>query len=457
MQLRQKMELRHLMAPQLRQSLKILALPLLELKSMIEDELSNNPFLEESQPGKEQPGKKATLKSLDELARSSLPFRERGDFTRGSGTSLNTPNLEPQLALLTRKSSLQDVLLRQLGMLTGSDEELRIGQEIIGNIDDNGYLMATTDEIAKSLNITVETVENALGLIQQCEPPGVAARSVSECLLIQLELAGEDDPLLKKIVESHLEDIAKKNYSLIAKALNQPQEKIEPLIKKILRLNPKPGRNYSTEETQRVIPDIIVDDKGDDLKITISSEDIPDLNINKEYRDMLKNQDIDPQAREFLNQKLHSAMELLRAISKRQATLRRVVETVIGIQQEAIKEDLSHLKPLTFKEVAQSLNVHESTICRVVMNKYVKTPYGVIALKDLFTSHIHDTNGQAVSSSRVKGLIKEFISQEDKKHPLSDQKMSQMFKEKSLNVPRRTVAKYREELRILSTPYRRER
>lgn len=458
MQMRQRFELKRLLAPQLQQSLKILTLPLMDLKAMVEEELNNNPFLEESQSKEELP-KPVSSKKWD----ASTPSLSSQDGFAGyqhpdANLNKNAADLDFRLDQLTKKASLEDILLRQLGMFTNTDEELRIGQEIIGNIDENGYLKATTDEIAKVLNTTTDEVENVLKIIQQFEPAGVGARTVSECLLIQLETANEKDPLIRKIVESHLEDVAKKNYSQIAKALKEPLEKIEPLIKKILKLNPKPGRNYSTEEIQRVIPDIIVEEKGEDLEITINDEDIPSLNISKTYREMLKKDTLDPKTKEFLSDKLRIALELLRAISKRKATLRQVMETVLKVQQEAIKEDLSHLKPLTFNEVAQDLNLHESTICRVVMNKYVKTPNGLIALKDFFTSHVHDTNGQAISSTHVKGLIKEFIDQEDKKKPLSDQDISRLLAERNnLNVCRRTVAKYREELKILSTTYRRER
>lgn len=445
MEIRQKTELRRLLVPQLRQSLNILALPLPEVKDLIDAELESNPLLEETQPEK--------ISTPD--TQPEIPFEAPLPY---STIGIDSANLDFRLSLITQRPSLQDICLRQLGMFTNTDEEFRIGQEIIGNIDENGYLKATLEEIAQTLSLPVQQVENVLKLIQQFEPAGVGAKTVSECLLIQLKLANENDPLLIKIVECHLEDVAKKNYSLIAKTLKEPLEEIEPLIKKVLRLNPKPGLDYSSEETQRVIPDIIIDEKDEGLEITINNEDLPNLGISEVYRDMLKNNHADPQARQFLTEKLHKAQELLRAISKRQATLRSIVEVVVQIQEDAIREDLSCLKPLTFQEVAQKLNIHESTVCRAVMNKYVKTPYGVVALKDFFSSHIQNQNGESVSSSHVKRLIKDLIEQEDKKHPLSDQNISGILsKEQNLKVCRRTVTKYREELKILSSVYRKER
>jgi len=438
MELRQKMELRRLLVPELNQSLKILALPLLDLKAVVETEMLDNPFLEETPANDAIPKLTVT---------SSSPSQ-----------NIPGPDLDFRLGSLTKKSSLEDVLLRQLGMFAETDEELRIGQEIIGNIDENGYLKASLDEIADRLNMPIEKAEQALKLIQQFEPAGVAARTVPECLLIQLELANENDPLLRKIVESHLEDVAKKNYSHIAKTLKEPLAVIEPLVKKMLRLDPKPGRNYSTEEIQHIIPDVVIDEKDEELEITINNEDIPTLNINKDYKEMLKNNNLDPKTQEFLKDKLSKALEILRSISKRKFTLRKIVEIIAQIQQDAIINDLSCLKPLTFGEVAQKLDMHESTVCRAVMNKYVKIPWGIVALKDFFSSHIHGQNGQSVSSSHVKRLIKELIDREDKKHPLSDQDICGMLsKEKNLNISRRTIAKYREELKILSTTFRKER
>lgn len=432
MELKQKLELRKLLVPELSQSLNILALQHLDIKALVEKELEINPLLDESLPPSYQ-----KIKPKQAADKADLEFR---------------------MTQITQKVSLQDILLRQLGMFTDSDEDFKIGEEIIGNIDENGYLMADIDEITRTLNATPEKAEKVLKIIQQFEPTGVGARSVAECLLIQLNMANENNHLLQKMIDCHLGDIAKKNYGLIARTLKEPLENIEPLIKKILTLDPKPGRNYGQEEIQHIIPDIIIDLKGEELEININNEDIPDLNINKDYKEMLKKDGLDPKTKEFLSEKIRNATELLRAISRRQATLRRIVEVVAAIQQDAIRENLSCLKPLTFAQVAKEIDMHESTVCRAVMNKYVKTPYGVVALKDFFPSAILDGNGQAVSSSHIKKLIKEMVDSEDKKSPLSDHEISAIIlKEKNLNVSRRTVAKYREELKILSSSFRKER
>jgi RNA polymerase sigma-54 factor len=314
-------------------------------------------------------------------------------------------------------------------------------------------------EIAKTCNVPLERAETILRLVQQFEPAGVAARDIAECLLIQLKILNQSDPILEQIIRFHLDDVAKKNHTRIAKSLKLPLEQIEPLIEKISKLDPKPGRNYSSDETQQVIPDVIIDETEEGLKITINNESVPHIIISRSYREMLKQKDLDPKAKEFLTEKLRRAYELLRSLSRRQSTLRKVVNTLVEIQKEAITQDISYLKPLTFREVAEKIEVHESTVCRVVMNKYCQTPAGVIALKDFFPSKLKqaDENGQSVSSEHIKALIHDYIAEEDKRRPLSDEDIVKLLREKNLTVARRTVAKYREELKILSSSYRRLR
>jgi RNA polymerase sigma-54 factor len=452
MELKQKLELRKLLAPELRQSLQILTLPILDLRELVDQEMLENPVLDEAPPPE-------TLeKMLDALSSAA-----------SEGKSLPS---DPQMAeedakkrdyvqsLMTRKVSLQDTLLKQLGMFADSRDDIAIGQEIIGNIDDNGYLRIGLDEIASSLNVSMSKAEKVLKLVQQFEPAGVGARNIPECLLIQLALAKEDDPVLIDIVKFHLEDVASKNYSKIAKALKEPVELISLLVQKIASLDPKPGRNFSTDEIQQIIPDIFIEQAEDgQIKITINNESIPRLIISKTYRIMAKQPNLDPATKEFLTQKIKRAYEIMRAVTRRQSTLRRVVEAIIQVQQTAITQDISLLKPLTFREIAEMISMHESTICRVVMNKYAQTPCGVYALKDFFPSKLpatKDQNGDAVSSEHIKALITDYIAEEDKKNPLSDEDIVKLLKEKkNLDMARRTVAKYRKELKILSSSYRR--
>jgi len=399
----------------------------LDLRTLIEEELVNNPCLEEA------------------------PLPPPSRFT-------GPPQEDLTDKIIAKEVSLQEMLLRQLGMFVNTDEELRIGHEIIGSIDENGYLKSSLVELATALDLPMAEIAKVLNLIQQFEPSGVACRNISECLAIQLKKDNVTDPLIFKIVENHLEDVAKKNYSLIAKKLKEPPEKIEPLIEQILKLNPKPGRNYSVGNAQRIIPDITIKEKEQGLEVIINNEYFPAVIISQVYKKMLKNNQLDQAAREFIENKMRTAQELLRAVGKRTSTLRRVAEKLVGIQQDAIKEDLSFLKPLTFAELAKQLDIHETTVCRTVMNKYIDTPCGTVALKDLFTTKMNDGNGQAVSVNYIKKTIKELIECEDKKHPLSDEAISKLLWERfNLKAARRTVAKYREEFKILSTAFRRIR
>jgi RNA polymerase sigma-54 factor len=460
MELKQKLELRKLLAPEMRQSLKILALPLLDLKNMVDAELLDNPLLEEYQP-ETSLEKTQSQENLEKLLSSLPPVEEDYEKPLDSNpVEEKGAKHDLSLGLLTKKVSLLDILVRQLGMFSETDEELRIGQEIIGNIDENGYLKAPLEQICQTLNVPLDQAEKVLALIQQFEPAGVGCRDIQECLLIQLKLTNSLDPILEKIIKLHLDDVAKKNYSKIAKELKEPQETIDLLIKKIAKLNPKPGRDYSTDAIQQIIPDVVIEEVEDKLVIHINNENIPHLMINKSYREMIKKGNLDQQTREFLTNKLQRAYEMLRAVSKRQSTLRMVMETIVNIQEQAIREDLSLLKPLNFAQVADKIKMHETTVCRVVMNKYAQTPRGTIALKDFFPSKLrqNDTQGESVSSQQIKSLIQELIDEEDKKHPLSDENIVKLVLERySLNVARRTIAKYREELKILSSTYRKER
>lgn len=443
--LQQKLEQRQVMVAQMQQSLRILTLPLLEMKAFIAQELETNPFLEEQLPEKVVP--KPETVSLSDYS-----------YARSNQQPDSAQETDLIQELIAQKVSLQDVLMRQLAMFARDDDDICIGQEIIGNIDDNGYLRIGLEDISRKLGKPAARVEEALRLIQKFDPAGIAARSPAECLIIQLELSGETDPLIKQIIENHLQELATKNYSRIARTVNRSVEEIVPLIRKIQQLNPKPGRNYCADAAHRIIPDAIILDKGDEFEITVNNEDIPMLNINKAYRKLLKDKNLDPQTRHFLTEKLSSALELLRAISKRKFTLRRIIEVIADIQQDAIRQDFSLLKPLTFQEVAGKLDIHESTVCRAIMNKYIRLPFGVVSLKDFFASCLQDSNGHSVSSTRIKSLVAEIIDEEDKKKPQSDQDIVNLLAQRhQLKVSRRTVTKYREEMKILSSPYRKIR
>ena len=436
MHLSQKTELRKLMVPELKQSLKILSLPLAALNGLLNEELENNPFLEES----------GAVPSVHHTSRRS----------GGIGKTAPADDADP-FALLVKTPSLQDVLLRQLAISPLTPEEMKIGQEIIGNIDDDGYLKASVEEIARSRLLPPDNVKNILTLIQTFEPEGVGARDIRECLLIQCNARDDNDPLLKPVIERHLDDVARRKFSRIAKDLGTSVANIELCVAKITALNPRPGQNYFPGHSQTVTPDIFIDEKCGALEIFINQENMPALYINEEYRQILKNENLPPQTRDYLKGKLQEALELLRALSRRHGTLRKVLEVLADIQKDALLNGISNMKPLTCTEVAEKIGLHESTVYRVIMNKYAETPQGIIALKEFFTNGIKQDDGTRTPSSLCKDRIRELIEDEDRKRPLSDEDLAGiLLKENAIKIARRTVAKYREELKFPASNLRRE-
>ncbi|MCX7926559.1 MAG: RNA polymerase factor sigma-54 [Candidatus Omnitrophica bacterium] len=473
MELKLKPQLHKLLAPQLQQSLKILAMSQQDLENLINYELLSNPVLEETscltlsykKVNQTKPGTSPTADSLTSVDDNSASLLVSSDnyFNNVNidGFSLKENKSSFIQSLIASKMSLQDHLLRQLGMCC-DDRGIWIGQEIIGNIDDNGYLRDSLQEIARRLAVPIKEAEEVLSLIQQFDPPGVGARDLKECLLIQLRLNGYNNSLVEEIVKLHLDDLAKKNYSKIAKVLKQPLEKVKDAVRIITKLNPKPGRNYSLETAYQIIPDVLIEeDQEGHLHITINNERIPRLTINNTYRQLLKNENLDTKTRLFLMEKLRSGYYLLRSIAKRESTLLRVVKLVANIQEEALRNDISLMKPLTYRQIAEKLNIHETTVCRVVMNKFIQTPHhGIIALKEFFPSKIQMPikEGKNISSTTIKSIINELIQQEDKKKPLSDEDIVSFIKiNYSWDVSRRTITKYRQEIGIFSSVYRRER
>ena len=442
MKLTQKVELRKLLVPELQQSLEILSLPLSDLKALVEQELVNNPFLEEK------------MVEAPEGAVQIIAVRsQRNAFGNGPVES----DVDP-FAQLAKLPSLNDVLSRQLGMALLDDAALRAGREIIGNIDHDGYFRCGLDEIAATAGVPVPVVEKTLKYIQHFEPLGVGARNIQECLLIQCEGRSIEDPLLEKIIAGHLDDVAKRKCDLIARQCRSTLSDVEASVRKLTSLNPKPGQNYAVEEICDIMPDILIEEKNGEIELHINKETLPAIVINEEYRDVLKNDSIPEETKEYLRLKLQDAMELLRAIARRQSTLRHVLEVVAGIQKDALLKGMSHLKPMTCQDVADKIDMHPSTVCRVVMHKYAQTPQGVVALKSFFTSGIQLENGEEVSSCHCKIKIKGLIEAEDKQCPFSDEDLAGiLLKDNGIKLARRTVAKYREELKFLPSLLRRER
>jgi RNA polymerase sigma-54 factor len=325
---------------------------------------------------------------------------------------------------------------------------------MIGNLDGDGYLKdPPLEEIVADARCTPECAEKVLRRIQQFDPVGVGARSLEECLLIQAEHLGVQDELVIALIRGHLGNLEKKNYAAIARDLKEPLEEIYEAAKVVMELNPRPGRQYTAEEPHYISPDVYVHKVGDKYFVVPNDDGLPKLKISGFYKSALAGS---PKAREYIQDKLRSAQWLIRSIQQRQRTIIKVTESIIKFQREFFDKGVAYLKPLILRDVAEDIGMHESTISRVTTSKYVHTPQGLFELKYFFNSGISRTDGDEVASEAVKNKIKSIIDGEDPKHPHSDQKIVELLAAQNIDIARRTVAKYREQLGILSSSKRKQ-
>jgi RNA polymerase sigma-54 factor len=350
-------------------------------------------------------------------------------------------------------SSLTDYLDEQMRFTFQDPLMLRIGNQIIGNLDEDGYLRAELSEIAERCQTTVDQVEKVLALIQAFDPPGVAARSIQECLLLQLRTDPNPDPVSVEIVEEHFDELSRRRYPDIARALKLPLDRVMESVEEIMRLEPKPGRRFGGTDSRYIVPDVVVHKMGGEYVVVLNEEGIPRLRVNSLYRSLLRSSGDD--ARAYVEQKLRSAVWLIKSVDQRQRTLRKVTQSIVKFQRDFLDKGLPCLRPLSLRDVGEDIGMHESTISRVTTNKYVETPQGLFELKFFFHSGIASGDGEMVSSVSVKKMIQDLLANEDSSKPLSDQEVAQILKGRALTIARRTVAKYREELGILPSHQRR--
>ena len=495
---------RVVMTPLLQQAIQLLQLSTLELQELVQKELLENPLLEEQPPdGAEgadgaaegpSPAPAATAPtseapagdgpSLEPAQTDVLPF----DLTAAIFDYPEEPTLvqqedreEPPFENLTRNdSSLANHLDDQLRMASDDPRVRAIGEAIIGNIDEDGYLRvpwtcscgtpnprnrrqcaecraehadSELADLAKGTGATVEEVERVLALVQSFDPPGIAARTPQECLLLQLRADPMPDPVSVEIVEQHFEALERHRYLDISKALRLPIERIMEAVEEIQALEPKPGRRFGASDTRYITPDVFVHKMGDDYTIVLNEDGIPRLRVNSLYRTLLRGSG--QEAKQYVEQKLRSAIWLIKSVHQRQRTLYRVPESIVKFQRAFLDKGLPCLRPLSLRDVGEDIGMHESTISRVTTNKYVQTPQGLFELKYFFHSGIATGAGDMVSSLSVKKMISDLLEAEDAAKPLSDQEIAQVLKGRGLVIARRTVAKYREELAILPSHRRR--
>ena len=459
------------MTPQLQIAIKLLQLSRLELMDTIQQEMEENPALEEvtdvvdEEQSAEQSEAVATEKpikevTIEEKINDNIDWSNYLDEYNSSGRihfeseKKSAPNFE---SFVARKESLNDHLFWQLRMTFQEKEQQRIGNLIIGNLDKDGYLKVSVEELVESSKSTTEKVNKILSLMQTFDPIGVCARDLSECLLIQANHFGLNNTVITDIISNHLKHLENKNYKAIARALKVSIEEILSAVNVIKGLEPKPGRQFSDEEPQYIIPDIFVYKLENEFVIMINDEGMPKLQVSSFYKNAIKRgEKISGNAKSYMQEKMRSAAWLIKSIYQRQKTIYRVVESILKFQQDFFEKGIAYLKPMVLRDVAQDIGMHESTISRVTTNKYAYTPQGIFELKYFFNSSINRIDGEAIASVSVQEKIKQIIAGENPKKPYSDDKISKLLKELNIDIARRTVAKYRERLKVLPSNKRKQ-
>ena len=464
------------MTPQLQQAIKLLQLSRLELEQAVREELEVNPALEDvvdespegdlSLPETRESDAPATPEEPQTSQDNGLIDRidweyyfgesGRGDkVERDPDDEDSTPYYENTL---TRRLSLSDHLEVQIRLLDMPDSEREAALYLIGNIDENGYLSTTVEEAAETLRMPVEEISRALAVVQTLDPLGVGARDLRECLLIQAKEKGEEFELPVRIIEEHFDLFSKGDIAGIARKLKLPKETIKEAFQKLVTLWPKPGREYSEDEVQYITPDVHVFKMDDQWIISLNEDGQPRLKLSSFYRHLLTDggQGLPREEREFLKQKVNSALWFIKSIEQRKRTIYKVVESIIKLQNGFFEKGVKFLRPLTLKDVAEDIEMHESTVSRVTSGKYVHTPHGTFELKYFFNSGLNRGGGEEdIASKSVKEKIREIIRSEGEKRPLSDQELMQLLQNQGIRIARRTVTKYRAQLGLLSSSGRR--
>ena len=481
MALEQKLHLRLsqklIMTPSLQQAIKLLQLSKLELQEVLNQELLENPLLEESAEEAKQEDAEAEAQEktqTEEEAKAAEPQKteEKDSFDEIDYDAYFQDYIEygynprrgeeheefPIENTLTRPPNLNDHLAWQLGMSDASPKVKEIATFIIGNIDEDGYLRATTEEIVAAGPYDQADVEKAIKAIQSLDPIGVGARDLRECLLLQLEFLEVDNPLVESIVRDHWDLFMQRHFAQISKSLGVDMKTLEGVVEIIKHLDPKPGRKYSNERAIYVEPDVYIQKVGDDYVIVLNEDGMPKLRINGSYRNMLNSMDSksDGETVNYIKDKIRSAVWLIKSLDQRQRTIYKVAESIVKHQREFLEKGIDYLRPLVLRDVADDIQMHESTVSRVVSNKYMHTPRGLFLMKYFFHSGIDSDTGEDISSLTVKKKIQGFVDAEDPRKPLSDSKIMKILNDEGINIARRTVAKYRDELNIPSSTDRKQ-
>ena len=467
----QSLALQQVLSPQLQQSLLVLQTPLLELRNLVQQEMETNPVLEElpDEPGSDaqnegEPSVEDNFKNeFEKLASLDQEWRDYMAQSASSSTDGFRSSREAQdkrqflFDSIAVQETLQQNLLGQLNQTALNTGDSKTAELIIGNIDDNGFLQSTAEEMTLNSGIPKEDFEKMLALIQNFYPPGVGARDLRECLLIQLKREGKESSLEYKVVSEHMDDLGRRRFPEIARRIGISVDEVQKAADNIGRLNPRPGQVFAASPQNYVLPDVTVEKVDGEYQIILNNEQIPHLRISNLYKDIIASGNTQSsEVKDYIRDKIRSGKFLIRSIHQRQQTISNIAQQIIARQRDFLEHGPSQLKPMTMGEVADAVGVHETTVSRAVSGKYMATPQGVFEMKYFFTPGYQTATGESLSNTSVKEAILDLVKREDGNQPLSDNEIVEILSERGIPIARRTVAKYRTELNILPSHMRRK-
>ncbi len=461
----QNLSLQQVLAPQLQQSLLILQAPLLELRNLVQQEMETNPVLEElaTEPGSEGEEKAAAddaefKEEFDQLAKLDDEWRDY--MAQSSSFSGRSQDEEEKRQFffdsIATQETLQQHLMGQLNQTALNAEDRKTAEVIIGNIDDSGFLQSTPEDMSMNTGIPKDDFETMLTLIQSFYPPGVGARDLKECLLIQLKREGKQNSLEYKILSEHMQDLGKHRFPEIARRMGLNAEQVQKCANNIARLDPRPGQIFAESPQNYVLPDVTVEKIDGEYQIILNGEQIPHLRISNTYKDIMSQDGNGGEVKDYIRDKIRSGKFLIKSIHQRQQTISNISHQIVARQREFLDHGSAHLKPMTMVQIADAVGVHETTVSRAISGKYMSTPQGVYEMKYFFTPGYQTASGEAMSNTSVKEAIQDLVKSENGSSPLSDKEIVEILSERGIPIARRTVAKYRTELNILPSNMRRK-
>ncbi|WP_297956030.1 RNA polymerase factor sigma-54 [uncultured Desulfobulbus sp.] len=479
LELRQNLKLAQklVMTPQLRQAIKLLQLSRLELTEALQAEIEQNPMLEEALPQLETPANPEALSAEENTyqAEAAITDRVKGDdpatvaeinwedyanaFDSDVSFSHETPPADApsQFDFISATPGLESYLMWQLTHLELTAQDIELTQFILGNLNGHGFLEADIADIRAHCGCTEEEAEGALRLVQSLDPPGIAARDIRESLLLQLDRLDEEDPLATLIVDQHMGLLEARNYAQLARETGAPLKRVQEAVTLIQSLTPYPGNEFSNEQTNYVVPDVYVFKIDGEFVIQLNDEGLPQLQLSAEYQQLLKQKNgLSSESRSYLRENKRNAEWFIKSIEQRQRTIYKVMESLLKFQREFFERGAGAMRPLILRDVAEDIGMHESTVSRVTSNKYVHCPQGIFELKYFFSTAVATVDGDTVAAEAIKNRIRQMVGAENPAKPLSDNTISEMLARENIMVARRTVAKYREQLKILPVKHRRQ-